>query len=61
MKPNSSSKSNLFFYDKSGYNRHLARNVDCESARSFRFVYKRMFVDEAAAQRSAAEFRDACS
>jgi hypothetical protein len=48
------------FYDKSGYNKHLARNVDCESARSFRFVYKRMFVDEAAAQKSAAEFRDAC-
>ncbi len=47
------------FYDKSGYNRHLARNINCESARSFRFVYKRMFVDEAAVQSAAAEFRDA--
>ena len=47
------------FYDKSGYNKHLSRNVDCESARSFRFVYKRKHVDEAEAQTAKAAFTDA--
>ena len=47
------------FYDKSGYNKHLSRNVDCESARSFRFVYKRKHVDEAEAQTAKAAFREA--
>jgi hypothetical protein len=47
------------FYDKSGYNKHLTRNVDCESARSFRIVHKRTFVDEAEAQAAKAAFRDA--
>jgi hypothetical protein len=50
---------NTLFYDKSGYNKHLRRNVDCESARSFRFVYKRKHVDEAEAQTAKAAFTDA--
>lgn len=49
----------FLFYDKSGYNKHLSRNVNCESARSFQFVCKRMFVDEAEAQTAKAAFRDA--
>ncbi len=49
------------FYDKSNYNRHLTRNVDCESARLFRIVHKgpNPFVDEAEAQAAKAAFRDA--
>ena len=46
------------FYDKSGYNKHLRRG-DCGSARSFRNVHKRKFVEEEEAQTAKAAFRDA--
>ena len=43
--------------DKSGYNRHLTRNVHCDGAHSFRIVHKRTFVDEAEAQAAKDAFR----
>jgi hypothetical protein len=50
---------NFLYNDKSAYNKHLSRNVDCERARSFRLVHKRLNFDEAEAQTAKAAFREA--
>jgi hypothetical protein len=50
---------NFVYNDKSAYNRHLNIRVDCERARSFRLVHKRLFFDEAEAQTAKAAFREA--
>jgi hypothetical protein len=50
---------NFVYNDKSAYNKHLNSRVDCERARSFRHVHKRLFFHEAEAQTAKAAFREA--
>jgi hypothetical protein len=47
------------FSDKSNYNRHLSHTIDCQVARVFRHVHKRIGYDEQAALASASAFRAA--